>query len=93
MVVAEDKKTRRLNKKTRVAHAHWMHPMDYPQEVLPAWKTSSGCVHMQTGRRGFSSFMKKIKIFGLYACSFCLHRTMSDIMSIALSHFFLHYFP
>lgn len=81
MVVAEDKKTRRLNKKTCVAHACWMSPTDNPQEELPAWKTSSGCVRMQTRTRRsrFSSFIKKggflcveISACGLHANSHLL---------------------
>lgn len=42
LVVAEDEKTRRLNKKNMrrtCTVADWMCLMDYPQEALPAWKT------------------------------------------------------
>lgn len=42
LVMAEDEKTRRLNKKTCVAHALCLIgyvPWITPQELLPAWKT------------------------------------------------------
>lgn len=48
-MVAEDEKTRRLNKKTCVAHALRLIgcvPWIIPRRQLPAWKThGGGCVH------------------------------------------------
>lgn len=45
MVVAEDKTSRRLSKKTRVTHACWTCLVDYPQEASSAWKQKAVAVY------------------------------------------------